>query len=105
MATHVGADLRLARHPPRLWRWRDRVGSWPWGTTGLGDGGHDAFGEPRLAELHLSGAPNTHVRAPALNVVVVFEGPVPVHSQDDTPAYRRYLQLVATVVPAILLGR
>ena len=36
----------------------------------------------------------TKVEAPALNIVVVFDGPMPVHPQDDNPAYRRYLQLV-----------
>jgi pimeloyl-ACP methyl ester carboxylesterase len=36
----------------------------------------------------------TKVKAPALNIVVVFDGPMPVHPQDDNPSYRRYLQLV-----------
>ena len=35
----------------------------------------------------------TKVTAPALNIKVVFDGPIPVHPQDDNPAYRRYLQL------------
>lgn len=35
----------------------------------------------------------TKVEAPALDIVVVFEGPIPVHPQDDNAAYRRYLQL------------
>lgn len=35
----------------------------------------------------------TKVAAPALNIKVVFDGPIPVHPQDDNPAYRRYLQL------------
>ncbi len=36
----------------------------------------------------------TKLQAPGLNIVVVFDGPMPVHPQDDNPAYRRYLQLV-----------
>ena len=36
----------------------------------------------------------TAIQAPALNIDIVYEGKIPVHPNDDTPAYRRYLQLV-----------
>ena len=36
----------------------------------------------------------TVIQAPALNIDIVYEGKIPVHPNDDTPAYRRYLQLV-----------
>lgn len=53
--------------------------------------------DPALAAImsaaRLARPDYTKVAAPALNVKVVFDGPIPIHPQDDNPAYRRYLQL------------
>jgi pimeloyl-ACP methyl ester carboxylesterase len=62
------------------------------------EAGLDPPADPALAAI-LRGAGErtpdyTAIQAPALNIEVVFEGKIPVHPNDDTPAYRRYLQIV-----------
>ena len=61
------------------------------------EAGLEAPRDPALAAIlgaaSLAPPDYTKVAAPALNIKVVFDGPIPVHPQDDNPAYRRYLQL------------
>ena len=98
----AGAEMTrfAARHPDRVanlvyldaavdYRLLGEIAS----EAGLG-GPPDAALAAMMRSASLAPPDYTRVRAPALNIVVVFDGPMPVHPQDDNPAYRRYLRLV-----------